>query len=71
MQHFAGMKGKAQAQTTAHVETLSIEDKLKYASSTAKNRSARARPSAAWKSCWKKRLSVHAARLINTCCSTA
>ncbi len=26
-----GMKGKAQAQTTAHVETLSIEDKLKYA----------------------------------------
>ncbi len=31
MQHFAGMKGKAQAQTTAHVETLSIEDKLKYA----------------------------------------
>jgi 5-methyltetrahydrofolate--homocysteine methyltransferase len=31
MQHFAGMKGKAQAQTTAHVATLSIEDKLKYA----------------------------------------
>jgi len=31
MQHFAGVKGKAQAQTTAHVETLSIEDKLKYA----------------------------------------
>ena len=31
MQHFAGMKGKAQAQTTAHVETLSIDDKLKYA----------------------------------------
>jgi 5-methyltetrahydrofolate--homocysteine methyltransferase len=31
MQHFAGMKGKPQAQTTAHVETLSIEDKLKYA----------------------------------------
>src|SRR5271163_4086350 len=31
MQHFAGMKGKVQAQTTAHVETLSIEDKLKYA----------------------------------------
>ena len=31
MQHFAGMKGKSQAQTTAHVETLSIEDKLKYA----------------------------------------
>lgn len=31
MQHFAGMKGKAQATTTAHVETLSIEDKLKYA----------------------------------------
>jgi len=25
------MKGKAQSQTTAHVETLSIEDKLKYA----------------------------------------
>ncbi len=31
MQHFAGMKGKAQALTTAHVETLSIEDKLQYA----------------------------------------
>jgi 5-methyltetrahydrofolate--homocysteine methyltransferase len=31
MQHFAGMKGKAQAQSTAHVATLSIEDKLKYA----------------------------------------
>jgi 5-methyltetrahydrofolate--homocysteine methyltransferase len=31
MQHFAGMKGKAQAQTAAHVETLSVEDKLKYA----------------------------------------
>src|SRR5436190_4125990 len=31
MQHFAGTKGKAQAETTAHVETLSIEDKLKYA----------------------------------------
>jgi 5-methyltetrahydrofolate--homocysteine methyltransferase len=31
MQHFAGMKGKPQAQTTAHVATLSIEDKLKYA----------------------------------------
>src|SRR6266487_1628655 len=30
MQHFAGTKGKAQAQTAAHVETLSIEDKLKY-----------------------------------------
>jgi len=31
MQHFAGMKGKAQAQSTAHVAALSIEDKLKYA----------------------------------------
>src|SRR6267154_781225 len=31
MAHFAGTKGKAQAQTAAHVETLSIEDKLKYA----------------------------------------
>src|SRR5438094_8381394 len=31
MQHFAGTKGKVQATTTAHVETLSIEDKLKYA----------------------------------------
>jgi len=26
MQHFAGTKGKPQAQTAAHVETLSIED---------------------------------------------
>ena len=31
MQHFAGTKGKAQAQTAAHVETLSVDDKLKYA----------------------------------------
>ncbi|MFZ1917537.1 MAG: methionine synthase [Terriglobales bacterium] len=31
MQHFAGTKGKPQAQTTAHVAALSIEDKLKYA----------------------------------------
>ena len=31
MQHFAGKKGKPQAQSTAHIETLSIEDKLKYA----------------------------------------
>src|SRR6202451_2429974 len=31
MQHFSGKKGRPQAQTTAHIETLSIEDKLKYA----------------------------------------
>src|SRR5438270_13811693 len=31
MQHFAGMKGKPQASTTAHVEALSVDDKLKYA----------------------------------------
>ncbi len=31
MQHFAGTKGKTQGESTAHVETLSIEDKLKYA----------------------------------------
>jgi 5-methyltetrahydrofolate--homocysteine methyltransferase len=31
MQHFAGTKGKAQATTTVHVETLSVEDKLKFA----------------------------------------
>ncbi len=31
MQHFVGTKGKAQAATTAHVETLSVDDKLKYA----------------------------------------
>ena len=30
MQHFAGTKGKIQAATTAHVDTLSIEDKLKF-----------------------------------------
>ncbi|HZQ68619.1 MAG TPA: methionine synthase [Terriglobales bacterium] len=30
MQHFAGSKGKVQASTTAHVDTLSIEDKLKF-----------------------------------------
>lgn len=31
MQHFAGTKGKTQATTTAHVETLSVDDKLKFA----------------------------------------
>jgi 5-methyltetrahydrofolate--homocysteine methyltransferase len=31
MAHFAGMKGKTQATTIAHVETLSVEDKLKFA----------------------------------------
>ena len=31
MNHFAGLTGKPQASTTAHVETLSIEDKLKFA----------------------------------------
>src|SRR3984885_7335465 len=31
MAHFAGIKGRPAASTTAHVDTLSIEDKLKYA----------------------------------------
>src|SRR5438094_6196034 len=31
MQHFAGTKGKTEAKSAAHVETLSVEDKLKYA----------------------------------------
>ena len=31
MNHFAGKKGKGQSETTAHVETLSVEDKLKFA----------------------------------------
>jgi 5-methyltetrahydrofolate--homocysteine methyltransferase len=31
MAHFAGMKGKPASSTTAHVDTLSIEDKLKFA----------------------------------------
>ncbi len=31
MQHFAGSKGKVQGSTTAHVETLSVDDKLKFA----------------------------------------
>jgi len=31
MQHFAGTKGKVQGTATAHVETLSIDDKLKFA----------------------------------------
>jgi 5-methyltetrahydrofolate--homocysteine methyltransferase len=31
MTHFAGMKGKPAASTTAHVDTLSVEDKLKFA----------------------------------------
>src|ERR1700749_2179758 len=30
MNHFAGLKGKPQASTTAHVDTLSVEDKLKF-----------------------------------------
>jgi 5-methyltetrahydrofolate--homocysteine methyltransferase len=30
-QHFAGTKGKVQGSTTAHVETLSVDDKLKFA----------------------------------------
>jgi 5-methyltetrahydrofolate--homocysteine methyltransferase len=31
MNHFSGMKGKTQGSTTAHVETLSVDDKLKFA----------------------------------------
>src|SRR6202171_1556383 len=31
MQHFAGTKGIVQGSTTAHVETLSVDDKLKFA----------------------------------------
>src|SRR5260370_9348906 len=31
MNHFAGMKGKPAASTTAHLEALSVEDKLKFA----------------------------------------
>jgi len=31
MGHFAGIKGKPAASTTAHVDTLSVEDKLKFA----------------------------------------
>ncbi len=31
MAHFAGMKGKPAASTTAHVDALSVEDKLKFA----------------------------------------
>jgi len=31
MNHFAGLKGKPVASTTAHVDTLSVEDKLKFA----------------------------------------
>jgi 5-methyltetrahydrofolate--homocysteine methyltransferase len=31
MAHFAGKKGKPAASTTAHVDTLSVEDKLKFA----------------------------------------
>jgi 5-methyltetrahydrofolate--homocysteine methyltransferase len=31
MAHFAGMKGKTVATTTAHVDSLSVEDKLKFA----------------------------------------
>jgi 5-methyltetrahydrofolate--homocysteine methyltransferase len=31
MKHFAGTKGKPAASTTAHVDTLTVEDKLKFA----------------------------------------
>ncbi|OLE14213.1 MAG: methionine synthase [Acidobacteria bacterium 13_1_20CM_4_56_7] len=31
MAHFSGMKGKPASSTTAHVDTLSVEDKLKFA----------------------------------------
>src|SRR5271165_2512649 len=31
MQHFAATKGKVQGSTTAHVDTLSVDDKLKFA----------------------------------------
>src|SRR6266403_1974948 len=31
MNHFAGLKGKPAASTTAHLESLSLEDKLKFA----------------------------------------
>ena len=31
MAHFTGLKGKPAASTTAHVDTLSVEDKLKFA----------------------------------------
>ena len=31
MAHFAGMKGKPAVSTTAHVDTLAVEDKLKFA----------------------------------------
>jgi 5-methyltetrahydrofolate--homocysteine methyltransferase len=31
MNHFAGLKGKPAASTTAHVDTLSVDDKLKFA----------------------------------------
>jgi 5-methyltetrahydrofolate--homocysteine methyltransferase len=31
MAHFSGMKGKPAASTTAHLDTLSVEDKLKFA----------------------------------------
>src|SRR6201998_3166883 len=31
MNHFAGLKGKPGTSTTAHVDTLSVEDKLKFA----------------------------------------
>jgi 5-methyltetrahydrofolate--homocysteine methyltransferase len=31
MAHFAGMRGKPAASTTTHVDTLSVEDKLKFA----------------------------------------
>ena len=67
MQHFAGMKGKPQATTTAHVETLSIEDKLKYAIINGEKSVGEGATSAALKNYLKKRSQQYTPLdLINT-----
>jgi 5-methyltetrahydrofolate--homocysteine methyltransferase len=58
MNHFAGLKGKPSASTTAHVDTLSVEDKLKFAIINGGNRWARAHIRNRWKIYWRRRLAL-------------
>jgi 5-methyltetrahydrofolate--homocysteine methyltransferase len=57
MAHFAGMKGKPAASTTAHVDTLSVEDKLKFAIINGEKSVGEARGKSPWNNCWKMRWS--------------
>jgi len=54
MNHFAGKKGKG-TETTAHVDTLSVEDKLKFAIINGEKAVAKARTKRLWKKYWRRR----------------